>query len=120
VRRAPACDGRLTARTPARRYCLPNGDSGIIRTLDSPVYITRVFGNIIYCLDRDGKNRQIQARRPGAELGTRMPACGPGQGVKSMLLAQQGGCVQVVPHPCCAFATEGARHACTPGRAAAG
>ena len=44
------------------RYCLPNGDSGIIRTLDAPVYITRVFGNIIYCLDRDGKNRQIQAR----------------------------------------------------------
>lgn len=46
----------------ACRYCLPNGDSGIIRTLDAPVYITRVFGNIIYCLDRDGKNRQIQAR----------------------------------------------------------
>ncbi|KAK9839869.1 hypothetical protein WJX81_007554 [Elliptochloris bilobata] len=42
------------------KYCLPNGDSGIIRTLDAPVYITRVFGNIIYCLDRDGKNRQIQ------------------------------------------------------------
>ena len=43
------------------KYCLPNGDSGIIRTLDVPVYITKVFGNIIYCLDRDGKNRQIQA-----------------------------------------------------------
>ncbi|CAL8462821.1 g2355 [Coccomyxa elongata] len=42
------------------KYCLPNGDSGIIRTLDVPVYITKVFGNIIYCLDRDGKNRQIQ------------------------------------------------------------
>jgi hypothetical protein len=63
---------------PGRRYCLPNGDSGIIRTLDSPVYITRVFGNIIYCLDRDGKNRQIQARRPGAKLGARMPAREPG------------------------------------------
>jgi coatomer protein complex subunit alpha (xenin) len=44
------------------KYCLPNGDSGIIRTLDVPVYITKVFGNIIYCLDRDGKNRQLQAR----------------------------------------------------------
>ena len=42
------------------KYCLPNGDSGIIRTLDVPVYITKVFGSIIYCLDRDGKNRQIQ------------------------------------------------------------
>lgn len=42
------------------KYCLPNGDAGIIRTLDVPVYITKVFGNIIFCLDRDGKNRQIQ------------------------------------------------------------
>ena len=24
------------------KYCLPNGDSGIIRTLDVPVYITKV------------------------------------------------------------------------------
>jgi len=44
------------------KYCLPNGDSGIIRTLDVPVYITKVFGSTIYCLDRDGKNRQIQVR----------------------------------------------------------
>ncbi|KAK3002812.1 hypothetical protein RJ639_019190 [Escallonia herrerae] len=41
------------------KYCLPNGDSGIIRTLDVPVYITRIFGNTIFCLDRDGKNRPI-------------------------------------------------------------
>lgn len=42
------------------KYGLPNGDSGIIRTLDNPIYLTKVFGNIIYCLDRDGRNRQIQ------------------------------------------------------------
>lgn len=42
------------------KYCLPNGDSGIIRTLDVPVYVSKVFGNVIYCLDRDGRNRQIQ------------------------------------------------------------
>lgn len=42
------------------KYCLPNGDSGIIRTLDMPVYITKVFGNVVYALDREGKNRQIQ------------------------------------------------------------
>eukprot|EP00268_Persea_americana_P024120 TRINITY_DN2358_c0_g1_i2.p1 TRINITY_DN2358_c0_g1~~TRINITY_DN2358_c0_g1_i2.p1 ORF type:complete len:1219 (+),score=265.30 TRINITY_DN2358_c0_g1_i2:284-3940(+) len=41
------------------KYCLPNGDSGIIRTLDVPIYITKVSGNTIYCLDRDGKNRAI-------------------------------------------------------------
>ena len=33
--------------------------------LDVPVYITKVFGNTIYCLDRDGKNRQIQVRCSG-------------------------------------------------------
>eukprot|EP01018_Ginkgo_biloba_P037150 Gb_15817 [translate_table: standard] len=42
------------------KYCLPNGDSGIIRTLDVPVYITKVSGSSGFCLDRDGKNRVIQ------------------------------------------------------------
>ncbi|KAM1008111.1 hypothetical protein PS2_004569 [Malus domestica] len=41
------------------KYCLPNGDSRIIRTLDVPVYITKVYGKPIHCLDRDGKNRAI-------------------------------------------------------------
>ncbi|XP_020096558.1 coatomer subunit alpha-3-like [Ananas comosus] len=41
------------------KYCLPNGDSGIIKTLDVPIYLTRVSGNVIYCLDRDGKSRVI-------------------------------------------------------------
>ncbi|KAM0887483.1 hypothetical protein ACQ4PT_029000 [Festuca glaucescens] len=41
------------------KYCLPNGDSGIIKTLDVPIYITRVIGNNIFCLDRDGKNKLI-------------------------------------------------------------
>ncbi|KAJ8762252.1 hypothetical protein K2173_007408 [Erythroxylum novogranatense] len=41
------------------KYCLPNGDGGIIRTLEIPVYITKVSGNTIFCLDRDGKNRTI-------------------------------------------------------------
>lgn len=42
------------------KYCLPNGDHGIIRTLDVPVYITKVANQILYALDREGKNRQIQ------------------------------------------------------------
>ncbi|WOL05641.1 coatomer subunit alpha-1-like [Canna indica] len=41
------------------KYCLPNGDSGIIKTLDVPIYITKVSGSNIFCLDRDGKNRLI-------------------------------------------------------------
>ncbi|KAI5569128.1 hypothetical protein BDE02_12G057700 [Populus trichocarpa] len=41
------------------KYCLPNGDSGIIRTLDVPIYITKISGNTIFCLDRDGKNKAI-------------------------------------------------------------
>ena len=41
------------------KFCLPNGDSGIIQTLEIPVYITKVWGNVVYCLDRDGKNKQI-------------------------------------------------------------
>lgn len=44
------------------KYCLPNGDSGTIRTLDVPVYITKVANQTLYVLDRDGKNRQIQVR----------------------------------------------------------
>ncbi|CAD7703860.1 unnamed protein product [Ostreobium quekettii] len=42
------------------KYCLPNGDNGIIRTLDAPVYLTKVVGNAVYCLDREGKNRKIE------------------------------------------------------------
>ncbi|CAN1836477.1 Coatomer subunit alpha-1 [Linum perenne] len=41
------------------KYCLPNGDSGIIKTLDVPIYITKISGNTIFCLDREGKNRAI-------------------------------------------------------------
>ena len=41
------------------KYALPQGDNGIIRTLDQPIYITKVYGKNIYCIDRDGKNRII-------------------------------------------------------------
>lgn len=37
------------------KYVLPNGDAGIIRTLDIPIYITRVKGNQVFCLDREVK-----------------------------------------------------------------
>lgn len=41
------------------KYALTNGDNGIIRTLDLPVYITRVQGNSVYCLDREPSPRVI-------------------------------------------------------------
>ena len=42
------------------KYLLPNGDRGLIRGLDAPVYITKVHGNSLYCLDREGKMRIIE------------------------------------------------------------
>ncbi|KAI5953132.1 hypothetical protein KGF54_002503 [Candida jiufengensis] len=37
------------------KYTLLNGDNGIIKTLENTVYITKVSGNIIYCLNRSGQ-----------------------------------------------------------------
>jgi len=39
------------------KYAITNGDHGIIRTLDLPVYLTRIKGNQVYCLDRECKPR---------------------------------------------------------------
>jgi len=39
------------------KYVLPQGDNGIIRTLEQPVYLTKVANQNIHCLDRDGKPR---------------------------------------------------------------
>ncbi|CAO1621801.1 unnamed protein product [Sympodiomycopsis kandeliae] len=41
------------------KYALPNGDSGIIKTLDQPVYITRVKGKTVSILDRNARPRNI-------------------------------------------------------------
>lgn len=35
------------------KYALLNGDFGIIRTLDLPIYLTRIKSNAVYCLDRE-------------------------------------------------------------------
>ncbi|KAK9461774.1 coatomer WD associated region-domain-containing protein [Lipomyces oligophaga] len=37
------------------KYTLLNGDNGIVRTLESTLYLTHVKGPIVYCLDRRGK-----------------------------------------------------------------
>ncbi|KAK6334396.1 hypothetical protein TWF730_003610 [Orbilia blumenaviensis] len=41
------------------KYTLPNGDNGIIKTLDQTVYLVKVKGKSVYCLDRAAKPRQI-------------------------------------------------------------
>lgn len=35
------------------KYCLPNGDSGIIHSLQSPIYIVRVHKQFMYYIDRE-------------------------------------------------------------------
>ena len=37
------------------KYCLLNGDYGIIRTLELPLYITKVHESQVFCLDRQCK-----------------------------------------------------------------
>jgi coatomer protein complex subunit alpha (xenin) len=39
------------------KYAIVNGDYGIIRTLDLPIYITRVKNNQVFCLDRECRTR---------------------------------------------------------------
>ncbi|XP_022308214.2 coatomer subunit alpha-like [Crassostrea virginica] len=41
------------------KYALTNGDHGIIRTLDLPIYITRIKGNNVFCLDREVRPRVL-------------------------------------------------------------
>ncbi|KAI9366723.1 coatomer WD associated region-domain-containing protein, partial [Zopfochytrium polystomum] len=41
------------------KYALPEGDVGIIRTSEQPIYLTKVKGKNLHCLDRDGKIRVI-------------------------------------------------------------
>lgn len=41
------------------KYAITNGDHGIIRTLDLPIYLTRVKGNQVFCLDRECRTRVL-------------------------------------------------------------
>ncbi|KAL3514716.1 hypothetical protein ACH5RR_027433 [Cinchona calisaya] len=41
------------------KYCLPDGETGIIKTLDFPIYITKICGNRIFCFDRQGRIQPI-------------------------------------------------------------
>uniref|UniRef100_A0A336MCE9 Coatomer subunit alpha n=1 Tax=Culicoides sonorensis TaxID=179676 RepID=A0A336MCE9_CULSO len=41
------------------KYAIVDGEYGIIRTLDLPIYITRVKGSQVFCLDRELKTRVL-------------------------------------------------------------
>merc|ERR1719409_888994 len=41
------------------KYCLTNGDHGIIRTLEVPLYLTAASNGKLHCLDREGKVRKM-------------------------------------------------------------
>lgn len=41
------------------KYTLMNGDNGIVRTLDQTVYLVRVKGRNVYCLDRAAKPKVL-------------------------------------------------------------
>ena len=41
------------------KYFLKNGDKGIVRTVDRPIYITSVKKDKLYCLDRQASNRVV-------------------------------------------------------------
>jgi coatomer subunit alpha len=42
------------------KYLISNGDSGIVRGLEFPVYVTKINGNSLFCLDREGKMRTLE------------------------------------------------------------
>ncbi|ODM16985.1 putative coatomer subunit alpha [Aspergillus cristatus] len=42
------------------KYSLLNGDNGIIRTLDQTVYLVKVKGRNVYCLDRNAKPKVLE------------------------------------------------------------
>ncbi|KAH0556550.1 hypothetical protein KQX54_000837 [Cotesia glomerata] len=42
------------------KYAINSGDHGIIRTLDLPIYVTRVKGKQVYCLHRECRSRILR------------------------------------------------------------
>mmetsp|Transcript_13211 Transcript_13211/g.21715 ORF Transcript_13211/g.21715 Transcript_13211/m.21715 type:complete len:889 (+) Transcript_13211:159-2825(+) len=42
------------------KYLLPNGDTGILRTLEAPLYICQASHLQALCLDREGKTRALE------------------------------------------------------------
>ncbi len=53
------CVENLIARGPAHGDLRLLSDTGVIRTLDNPVYLTRIKGRVVHCLDRAARPRTI-------------------------------------------------------------
>ena len=71
------------------KYCLPGGDSGIVKTLDQPVYVFSVVGDTVHALDRDGKALSIPVRRSSHTASTG-EALTPGTGASMCLSTSRG------------------------------
>lgn len=50
---------RVLSSCPRLTFPSSFSDNGIIKTLDQPVYLTRVKGKVVHCLDRNAKPRSI-------------------------------------------------------------
>jgi coatomer subunit alpha len=50
------------------KYVLPSGDRGIIRGLDSPVYVTKVSGTSMHCIDREIRTRILEINTTEAQF----------------------------------------------------
>ena len=42
------------------KYMLPNGDVGVLRSLDEPVYIVKIEGEQLFCFDREGQLKTLK------------------------------------------------------------
>ena len=50
------------------KYVLPNGDRGILRGLDAPVYVTKVSDTSMHCLDREARTRVVEINTTEAQF----------------------------------------------------
>jgi coatomer protein complex subunit alpha (xenin) len=50
------------------KYVLANGDHGIVRGLDAPVYATKVNGTNLHCIDREGRTRVLEINTTEAQF----------------------------------------------------
>lgn len=50
------------------KYVLANGDHGIVRGLDSPVYVTKVNGSNMHCIDRECRTRVLEVDTTEAQF----------------------------------------------------
>lgn len=50
------------------KYVLANGDHGIVRGLDTPVYVTKVNGTNLHCIDREARTRVLEINTTEAQF----------------------------------------------------